>query len=77
MLERVRRTAELFAQEAKQRPRVMAIGLHPHLIGVPHRFETFRRMLDLLMATPGVCFMQGGQIADWYMSQMPRPPAAV
>jgi hypothetical protein len=52
---------------------VLAIGLHPHLIGVPHRFASFERMLDLLMKSPQVCFMNGGQIADWYTAQVPPP----
>lgn len=73
LLSRVRRTLELFTREAASRPRVLAIGLHPHLIGVPHRFGSFEEMLDLLMKTPGVCFMQGSQIADWYTAQVPRP----
>jgi hypothetical protein len=28
-------------------------------------------MLDLLMATPGACFVQGHDIADWYTAQVP------
>ncbi len=75
MLERVKRTIALFEREAVTRPRVMALGLHPHLIGVPHRFGSFEQMLDLLVKTPGVCFMQGHDIADWYTSQVPPPKA--
>jgi hypothetical protein len=63
----------LFEREATTHPRVLAIGLHPHLIGVPHRFASFERMLDLLMKSPQVCFMTGGQIADWYTAQVPPP----
>ncbi|MDO9279052.1 MAG: polysaccharide deacetylase family protein [Polaromonas sp.] len=75
MLERLKRTLALFVREAPQHPRVLAIGLHPHLIGVPHRFGSFEQMLDLLMQTPGVCFKQGHEIADWFSAQVP-PPAA-
>lgn len=71
MFDRVQRTAALFQREAKKRPRVLTLGLHPHLIGVPHRFGSFERMLDLLMKTPGVCFLQGHDIADWYTAQVP------
>jgi len=74
-LDRVRRTLELFVREAVRRPRVLALGLHPHLIGVPHRFGSFEQMLDLLMKTPDVCFMQGSQIADWYAGEVPAPGA--
>lgn len=68
---RLTRTLEVFDQEARRWPRVLALGLHPHLMGVPHRFGDFERMLDLLMRHPGVVFMTGGQIADWFKSQYP------
>jgi len=71
MFNRVKSTAELFTREALKRPRVLTLGLHPHLIGVPHRFGSFERMLDLLMKTPGTCFVQGHDIADWYSAQVP------
>jgi peptidoglycan/xylan/chitin deacetylase (PgdA/CDA1 family) len=71
MFLRVKSTAELFVREAQRHPRVLTLGLHPHLIGVPHRFASFERMLDLLMATPGACFVQGHDIADWYTAQVP------
>lgn len=73
MLQRVESTLELFVREAAKRPRVLTLGLHPHLIGVPHRFGSFEKMLDLLMKTPGVCFMQAHDIADWYTGQVPAP----
>lgn len=66
-------TLSLFEREAQQHPRVLAIGLHPHLIGVPHRFGSFERMLDLLMKTPNVCFKTGQGIAHWYTEQVPAP----
>jgi peptidoglycan/xylan/chitin deacetylase (PgdA/CDA1 family) len=75
MLERVKRTVALFVREARTRPRVLTLGLHPHLIGVPHRFASFEQMLDLLMQTPGVCFKQGHDIADWFTAQVPADPA--
>jgi peptidoglycan/xylan/chitin deacetylase (PgdA/CDA1 family) len=68
---RLSRTLELFQREARKQPRVLALGLHPHLIGVPHRFGYFEEMLDLLMATPGVTFMTGAGIAEWFVGQQP------
>jgi peptidoglycan/xylan/chitin deacetylase (PgdA/CDA1 family) len=75
MLLRLENTLRLFEREAKTHPRVLAIGLHPHLIGVPHRFEYLERMLDVLMKSPQVTFMTGSQIADWYTAQVPPPQA--
>ncbi len=75
MLLRLENTLRLFEREAPKNPRVLAIGLHPHLIGVPHRFEYLERMLDVLMKSPQVTFMTGSQIADWYTAQVPPPQA--
>lgn len=72
---RLERTLELFVRESRQQPRVLALGLHPHLVGPPHRFIYLERMLDLLMRTEGVTFMTGGQIADWFVGQCPPPKA--
>ncbi len=73
MYDRLKSTMALFKREAQKRPRVLAIGLHPHLIGVPHRFGSFERMLDLLMDEPEVCFLQGQDIAQWFVAQVPTP----
>lgn len=64
-------TLKLFQREARTQPRVLALGLHPHLMGVPHRYGYFEQMLDLLIGTPGVCFMTGSEITDWYKNQSP------
>ncbi|WP_420226587.1 polysaccharide deacetylase family protein [Pigmentiphaga litoralis] len=71
MLLRLQNTLALFERESAHRPRVLALGLHPHLIGVPHRFGYLEQMLDLLQRTPGVGFFTGSEIADWYAEQSP------
>lgn len=70
---RLQRTLALFEREARRQPRVLALGLHPHLMGVPHRFGDFEQMLDLLMRSRDVCFMTGSQIADWFRAAEPPP----
>jgi len=72
-LRRLERTLSVFERECETQPRVLALGLHPHLIGVPHRFPYFEQMLDLLIQHPKVCFMRGGEIMDWYAAQIPSP----
>ena len=64
---RLENTVNAFDKEVKDNPRVLAIGLHPHLIGVPHRIDYLDRMLDLLMARDDTIFMNGSQIADWFV----------
>ena len=64
-------TLSVFETELKRQPRVLTLALHPHLIGVPHRFAYLERMLDLLQARDDTTFVVGGQIADWYVSACP------
>lgn len=71
MSERLERTLRLFERECVESPRVLAVGLHPHLIGVPHRFAELERMIDLLQASDEVAFATGTEIADWYEAAEP------
>lgn len=66
MHDRLVQTLETYAPELENGPRIVTLGLHPHLIAVPHRFAWFERMLDLLQARDDTVFMTGSQIADWF-----------
>jgi hypothetical protein len=54
-------------------PRVLTIGLHPHLMGEPHRAHYLWKVLDLLMARNDTIFMNGTELADWFESVEPHP----
>jgi peptidoglycan/xylan/chitin deacetylase (PgdA/CDA1 family) len=56
----------VFEPELARQPRVLTLGLHPHLIGAPHRFLYLEKMLDRLTAHPRAVFMTGSRIADWF-----------
>jgi allantoinase len=71
MARRLEFTLRLFEQECRSSTGVLAIGLHPHLIAVPHRLHELERMLDLLTGSPAVTFSTGSAIADWYRSVEP------
>jgi peptidoglycan/xylan/chitin deacetylase (PgdA/CDA1 family) len=72
MARRLALTLQQFELESTINPRVLAIGLHPHLIGVPHRIHELARMLDLLAASDKVLFTTGSEICDWFTAnQMP------
>lgn len=73
MYQRLADTVETFEREMKKQVRVLALGLHPHLIGVPHRIGYLEKMLDLLCARQDAIFLQGGQIADWFARECPPP----
>jgi hypothetical protein len=59
-------TLEAFERELPHGPRIVTLGLHPHLIGVPHRIGQLERCLETLRAREDVIFMTGSEIADWY-----------
>lgn len=63
-LNRLERTVE--ALEAEPGPRVMSMGLHPHLMGVPHRMQEMRKMLDFLEARRDVKFVKPAETMDWF-----------
>jgi peptidoglycan/xylan/chitin deacetylase (PgdA/CDA1 family) len=67
MYNRFSNTVAAFEKEFDQNPRVLAIGLHPHLIAVPHRFNELERMVDDLLARDDAVFMTGSQIYDWFV----------
>ena len=67
MYHRVVASVEAFEKEMNDTTRIMPIGLHPHLMGEPHRINYLERMLDDLTARDDVVFMNGGEIADWFI----------
>ncbi len=73
MLRRLEHSLPVLAEEAKTNPRIITLGLHPHLIAVPHRIGHFQRMLDILTARDDTIFLTGTQIADWFRTAEPAP----
>ena len=61
-------TLACFESELAEQPRVLTLGLHPHLIGVPHRFGYLVEMLDILQARGDTIFMTGAGIAEWFIA---------
>ena len=52
--------------------RVMALVVHPYIMGVPHRLRYYRMALERIRAKKDVLFWTGEQIADWYREQRPE-----
>lgn len=71
MAKRLEFTLERFKTESRDCAIILAIGLHPHLISVPHRIHELDRMLDLLSAWSEVGFFTGSELADWYKAAVP------
>ena len=72
VLRRLEATLETFDRELDDQPRVLTVPIHPHIIGVPHRFPFLMRMLDLLLARDDVLFTTADGIADWYRAEDSR-----
>lgn len=73
-LERYRDTVDMLEPELADAPRILTLGLHPHIIAVPHRLKYLAAVLDMLMARGDTVFMQSSEIADWFIGE--SPPAA-
>ena len=67
MLKRLETTLRVFEEEVQTNPKVITMALHPHVIGVAHRAYYLGEMLDLLLARDDTIFVNGGQIADWFV----------
>src|SRR5436305_15243686 len=59
---------QLYA-DARHSARVMALVLHPYIMGAPHRLKYIRSALAHIRQHPGVLFWTGEQILDWYLAQ--------
>ena len=68
ILKRMQATLAVLEREIESQPRVLSIGLHPHIAGVPHRVYYLEKALDLLAARSDTVFMTSGQIADWFLA---------
>lgn len=68
---RIRDTLSIYEAEIAEEPRILTLPLHPHLMGVPHRFAQLRRMVELLANHPKTQFVTGATIADWFIKESP------
>ena len=71
MLRRLEFTLRQFETECADTVRILALGLHPHLIAVPHRIHELQKMIALLSSHPKVLFTTGSAIYDWYADSQP------
>jgi allantoinase len=55
--------------DAADSARVMALVVHPYIMGVPHRARYFREALEHFRTRSDVVFWTGEQILDWYLEQ--------
>jgi peptidoglycan/xylan/chitin deacetylase (PgdA/CDA1 family) len=54
--------------DARDSARVMALVVHPYIMGAPHRLRYFSEALTSMASRPGTLFWTGEQILDWYLA---------
>ncbi len=62
---------EQIYKDAKGSARVMAISVHPYIMGAPHRAKYFRQIFQKIRKKKDVLFWTGAQIADWFKKAGP------
>jgi peptidoglycan/xylan/chitin deacetylase (PgdA/CDA1 family) len=63
----IRRQFDVLYREGKDSGRVMAIALHPYLIGVPHRIDALDAALHYICSHEGVWLATGSEIVNHYL----------
>ena len=63
---------EQLQHDARASARVMAIVVHPYIMGAPHRLKYFRRTIEHIRAAGSAVFWTGEQILDWYTAERAR-----
>jgi peptidoglycan/xylan/chitin deacetylase (PgdA/CDA1 family) len=63
----IRRQFDVLHREGERSGRVMAIAIHPYLMGVPHRIDAFDAALKYVTSRPGVWLATGEEIVEHYL----------
>ena len=62
---------QIYADSADS-ARVMAISIHPYIMGAPHRVKYFRKVIEHIRKNQDVLFWTGEQILDWFLRAGPQ-----
>ena len=54
-------------RDSSHSARIMALVVHPYIMGVPHRLRYFREALEHMRGRSDVLFWTGERIHDWYV----------
>jgi hypothetical protein len=58
--------------DSERSARVMALVVHPYIMGAPHRLKHFARIFDHIRKHDDVVFWTGEKILDWYLAERPN-----
>ena len=57
---------EQLRHDATDSARVMAVVIHPYIMGAPHRLKYFRKVIEHVRSCPDALLWTGEEILDWY-----------
>ena len=60
-------TFDRLHMEGAERPRIMAIAIHPYISGQPFRIKYLEAVYDYMARHQGVLHWNGEQILEWYL----------
>ena len=60
--------------DAARSARIMALVVHPYIMGAPHRLKYFRNVLAHIRQRHDVLFWTGEEILDWFAAQRSAEP---
>ena len=60
---------EQLYEDSARSARIMALVVHPYIMGAPHRLKYFRMALARIRERRDVLFWTGEQILDWYLRE--------
>ena len=64
----IRDQFDVLYRESERTAKVMAIALHPFLIGMPHRIGALENALDYIRGHDGVWAATGSEIVDHFVT---------
>jgi allantoinase len=62
-------TFDRYYEEGAERPKIMAIAIHPYISGQPFRIKYLEQVYERIGKMPGVLHWNGEQILEWYKQQ--------
>jgi peptidoglycan/xylan/chitin deacetylase (PgdA/CDA1 family) len=66
LLRRAKDQFDRLYDEGKDRPKIMALAIHPYISGQPHRIKYLEQIYDYVSRFDGVLHWNGAEILDWY-----------
>ena len=63
-------TFERYYEEGAERPKILAIAIHPYISGQPFRIKYLEEVYARISRMPGVLHWNGEQILEWYEQQI-------